>query len=71
VRALEITSPPTKGETMQDKTETIFYALKTLICFAGYVASVLIGQPSEVLATVSAMSAAVCALFAYFQIDWS
>lgn len=56
---------------MQDKTETIFYALKTLICFAGYVASLALGQPSEVLATVTAMSAAVCALFAYFQIDWN
>jgi hypothetical protein len=56
---------------MQDKTETIFYAIKTLICFAGYVASLAIGQPSDLLAVVTAMSAGVCALFAYFQIDWS
>ena len=56
---------------MRDHIETLYFAVKTLICFAGYVASVLIGQPSETLALVSALSAVSCVLFALVQIDWS
>ena len=55
---------------MKDRIETIYFAVKTLICFAGYVASVLIGQPSETLALVSALSAVSCILFALVQINW-
>jgi len=55
---------------MSNYIETIYFAVKTLICFAGYVASILIGQPSDTLAIVSALSAASCALFAFFQINW-
>ena len=56
---------------MRDRIETLYFATKTLICFAGYVASVMIGQPSETLALVSALSAVSCILFALVQIDWS
>jgi hypothetical protein len=51
--------------------ETIYLAVKTLICFAGYVASILIGEPSETLGLVTALSAGSCALFALIQTDWS
>lgn len=56
---------------MRDRIETIYFAVKTLICFAGYVASVLIGQPSETLALVSALSAICFILFALVQLDWN
>lgn len=55
---------------MQDRIETIYFAVKTLICFAGYVASVLIGQPSDTLALVSGLSALAFILFALVQLDW-
>jgi hypothetical protein len=56
---------------MSNYIETIYFAVKTLICFAGYVASILIGQPSETLGIVSALSAGSCALFALIQTYWS
>jgi hypothetical protein len=55
---------------MSNYIETIYFGVKTLICFAGYVASILIGQPSETLGIVSALSAGSFALFAFFQINW-
>jgi hypothetical protein len=55
---------------MSNYIETIYFGVKTLICFAGYVASILIGQPSETLGLVTALSAGSCALFAFFQINW-
>jgi hypothetical protein len=71
VRALGITYQPPKGETMTQYLETIYLAVKTLICFAGYVASIFIGEPSETLGLVTALSAGSCALFALIQTDWS
>jgi len=55
---------------MSNYIETIYFGVKTLICFAGYVASILIGQPSETLGLVTALSAGSCALFAFFQTNW-
>lgn len=47
--------------------EQKFYAVKTAICCTGYLASVALGEPSGVLAAVSALSAAALAVLFYFQ----
>ena len=47
--------------------EQKFYAAKTAICLTGYLASVAMGEPSGVLAFVSALSAAALAVLFYFQ----
>jgi hypothetical protein len=49
---------------MSQYIETIYFAFKTFICFAGYLASIAMGEPSPVLATVAGLSAISCALFA-------
>lgn len=46
---------------------TLFYVLKAAICFFGYVYSVLIGQPSTLLMTVSALSLLAVPLFAWLE----
>lgn len=56
---------------MSQYIETIYFAFKTLICFAGYLASIAMGQPSDTLAIVAGLSAGACALFAIFQTNWS
>ena len=56
---------------MSQYIETIYFAFKTLICFAGYLASIALGEPSQVLAIVTGLSAASCALFAILQTNWS
>jgi len=55
---------------MNQYIETIYFAFKTLICFAGYLASIAMGEPSPVLATVAGLSAVSCALFAILQTNW-
>jgi hypothetical protein len=56
---------------MTQYLETIYLAFKTFICFAGYLASIAMGEPSPVLATVAGLSAISCALFAILQTNWS
>ena len=56
---------------MTQYLETIYLAFKTLICFAGYIASIAMGEPSDVLAMVAGLSAGACALFAILQTNWS
>ena len=56
---------------MTQYLETIYLAFKTLICFAGYLASIAMGEPSQVLAMVAGLSAGACALFAILQTNWS
>jgi CBS-domain-containing membrane protein len=56
---------------MSQYIETIYLAFKTFICFAGYLASIAMGEPSEVLAMVAGLSAGACALFAIMQTNWS
>lgn len=47
--------------------EQKFYAVKTLICFAGYAASVALGEPSGVLASVTILSALALAVLLWVQ----
>lgn len=47
--------------------EQNFYAVKTAICCTGYLASVALGEPSGVLAAVSALSAAALAVLLWVQ----
>jgi hypothetical protein len=47
--------------------EQKFYLVKTGICFAGYAASVAMGEPSGVLASVTILSALAFAALLYFQ----
>jgi hypothetical protein len=56
---------------MYQYLETIYLAFKTFICFAGYLASIAMGEPSQVLAIVTGLSAVSCALFAILQTNWS
>jgi hypothetical protein len=56
---------------MSQYIETIYLAFKTFICFAGYLASIAMGEPSDTLAMVTGLSAASCALFAILQTNWS
>jgi hypothetical protein len=56
---------------MTQYLETIYLAFKTLICFAGYIASIAMGEPSDTLAMVAGLSAVSCAFFAILQTDWS
>ena len=55
---------------MTQYLETIYLAFKTLICFAGDLASIAMGEPSDVLAMVAGLSAGACALFAILQTNW-
>ena len=55
---------------MTQYLETIYLAFKTFICFAGYLASIAMGEPSDVLAMVTGLSAGACALFAIMQTNW-
>jgi len=55
---------------MSQYIETIYFAFKTFICFAGYLASIAMGEPSPVLAMVAGLSAVSCALFAILQTNW-
>jgi hypothetical protein len=55
---------------MTQYLETIYLAFKTFICFAGYLASIAMGEPSPVLATVTGLSAISCAFFAILQTNW-
>jgi len=47
--------------------EQKFYSVKTLICFAGYAASVAMGEPSGVLASVTILSALALAALLILQ----
>ena len=49
--------------------EQKFYSVKTLICFAGYAASVAMGEPSGVLASVTILSALALAVLVLVQGD--
>jgi hypothetical protein len=49
--------------------EQKFYAAKTFICFAGYAASVAMGEPSGVLASVTILSALALAVLVLVQGD--
>jgi hypothetical protein len=53
---------------MSNYIESIYFFAKTIICLLGYSASILIGQPSELLANVTILSAVAFAIVAYFQI---
>jgi hypothetical protein len=53
---------------MKNYIETLYFLAKTVICSLGYSASILIGQPSELLGTVTIMSAVALAVVAYFQL---
>jgi hypothetical protein len=55
---------------MNQYIETIYFAFKTFICFGGYLASIAMGEPSDVLAMVAGLSAGACALFGIMQTNW-
>ena len=46
---------------------TIGYCFKTAICFFGYVASLMLGQPSDVLFFVTIGSALAIPFFAWME----
>lgn len=46
---------------------TVYLILKSIICFVGYVACLVLGQPSDVLFTVTLLSAAFIPVFAYLE----
>jgi hypothetical protein len=46
---------------------TLFYVAKAIIFFFGYVYSLMLGQPSDLLLYGSALSALAIPLFAYLE----
>lgn len=46
---------------------TVYLILKTIICSVGYTASLIIGEPSSVLLTVTLLSAVFIPVFAYLE----
>lgn len=46
---------------------TLFYAAKATICFFGYVYSLMLGQPSDLLMWVSIASFIAMPVFFYFE----
>lgn len=46
---------------------TLYLVLKTIICSVGYTASLIIGEPSSVLLTVTLLSAVFIPVFAYLE----
>lgn len=46
---------------------TLYLLLKTMICSIGYTASLVIGEPSSVLLTVTLLSAVFIPVFAYLE----
>lgn len=46
---------------------TVYMILKTIICSVGYTASLIINQPSDVLLTVTLLSALFIPVIAYVE----
>jgi hypothetical protein len=52
---------------MSNHSFTLFYAFKASICFFGYVWSLLLGQPSDLLMWVSVASLVAMPLFYFLE----